>query len=150
MLISMPGYLWKYRNVLIRGVRNHLNSSCDTLLLDLHSPANPRKQFDNFSTKQTKKDLLSCLEPGPEMLERFRYIHRLGTMDRLYLTWTMFWISEAILWSRRYLILQQNLAWEILYQSDRGKKQYSFILIWRRFSSLFRQRYVKSSAVWTA
>lgn len=150
MLISMLLYLWKHRNVLIRGVRNHLNSSCDTLLLDLHSPANPRKQFDNFSTKQTKKDLLSCLEPGPEMLERFRYIQRLGTMDRLYLTRTMFWISEAILRSRRYLILQQNLAWEIFYQSDRGKKQYCFIIIWRRFSSLFRHRYVKSAVVWTA
>jgi len=30
--------------------------------LDLHSSANPRKQFDNFSTEHTKKDLLSCLE----------------------------------------------------------------------------------------
>lgn len=56
--------LWKHSSVLlIRGYRNHLNSSYDPLLLDLRPSANQRKQFDNFSTKQTKEDLLSCLCP---------------------------------------------------------------------------------------
>lgn len=150
MLLAVLLHLRTYRNVLIRGVRNHLNSSCDTLLLDLHSPANPRKQFDNFSTKQTKKDLLSCLEPGPEMLERFRLMsfHRTGYI----------W-HEPCFESLKPSYDQEGISfyskiWEIFYQSDRGKNQYCFIasliLILRRFCSLLRHRYVRSSAVWMA
>lgn len=154
MLLATLLQLWKHKNVLIRGFRNHLNSSCDTLWLDLHSSANPRKQFDNFSTKQTKKDLLSCLEPWLWNVGKVQVdVH---SQDRHH-GWTISDMNSVLnLWSQLMIKNVSHSAAKFskgnifsIWQRE-ASILFHYITILSSFSTLLRHRYVRSLIMSTA
>lgn len=119
--------------ILISGYRNHLNSSCDPLLLDLRPSANQRKQFDNFSTKQTKEDLLSCLCPW---LWNVWKVHTDVHLQDVHHGWT---ISDA-----EFL----NLAYD---QEQRKESMlFHYITLLSSISRISICRYVRYLLMWTA